>query len=147
MIVDLLAYPAVAGFSVSKIRGQGPAVQPYPAPVVVPVPKAAGGSFHLLDQPVRALGAGVGQPGAQEHLDGRPPGLDRLGEGGELGDLRVGAPLVERPEPVTDLVAVPAAGGGRAQLSEFLLRDPRRQDLPGRVVVDAAVPHSREGTL
>jgi hypothetical protein len=54
---------------------------------------------------------------------------------GQLGDLRVGAPLVERPEPLVDLVSVPAAGGGRAQRPQFLLRDPRRQDLIGRVVV------------
>jgi len=39
---------------------------------------------------------------------------------------------------------MPAAGRGRAQRPEFLLRDPRRQDLPGRVVVDAAVPHPRQ---
>jgi hypothetical protein len=29
MIVDLLASPAVAGFSVSKIRGQGPTILGY----------------------------------------------------------------------------------------------------------------------
>ena len=79
-------------------------MQPYPATVVLPVPEAAGGAFHLLDQPVRALGPGVREPGREEHLDRRPPGLDRLGERGQLGDLGVGAPAVERPEP---------AGGSR----------------------------------
>jgi hypothetical protein len=47
-------------------------------------------------------------------------------------------------EAVADLAGMPAAGRGRAQRPEFLLRDPRRQDLPGRVVVDAAVPHPRQ---
>ena len=32
-----------------------------------------------------------------------------------------------------------AAGGGGAQRAQFLLRDPRRQDLAGRVVID---PHA-----
>jgi hypothetical protein len=34
MIVDLLASPAVAGFSVSKIRGQGPSYCGHQAPIV-----------------------------------------------------------------------------------------------------------------
>jgi hypothetical protein len=38
-------------------------VQPYPSAVVVPVPEAAGGAFHLLDQPVRALGADISSRG------------------------------------------------------------------------------------
>jgi hypothetical protein len=50
-------------------------------------------------------------------------------------------------EPVADLAGVPAAGSGGAQRAEFLLRDPRRQDLSGRVVVDAAVPHPRQRPL
>ena len=34
-----------------------------------------------------------------------------------------------------------------AQRAQFLLRDPRRQDLTGRVVIDAAVPHPRQRPL
>jgi hypothetical protein len=49
----------------------------------------------LFDQPVGALCAGVGEPGGEEHFDGGPPGLDRLGQGGQLGDIGVDAPVVE----------------------------------------------------
>ena len=42
---------------------------------------------------------------------------------------------------------MPAAGGGGAQRAQFLLRDPRGQDLPRRVVIDAAVPHPRQRRL
>src|SRR6185437_13549105 len=115
--------------------------------VVVPVPEPACGAFHLFDQPVRALGTGVRQARGQEYLYRRPPSLDRLGQRGQLGDLRVGAPPVERVEPVPDLAGVRAVGGGRAQRPQFLLRDPRRQDLAGRVVIDAAVPHPRQRRL
>jgi hypothetical protein len=40
-----------------------------------------------------------------------------------------------------------AAGGARAERAELLLRDPRREDLPGRVVVHAAVPHPCQRSL
>jgi hypothetical protein len=37
--------------------------------------------------------------------------------------------------------------GGRAERAEFLLHDPGGQDLTGRVVLDAAVPHPRQRRL
>ena len=42
---------------------------------------------------------------------------------------------------------MPATGGGGAQRAQLFLRDPRRQDLPRRVVIDAAVPHPRQRSL
>ena len=63
------------------------------------------------------------------------------------GISRVGAPPVERVESVADHATVPATGGGGAQCAQFLLRDPRREDLPGRIVIDAAIPHPRQRGL
>ena len=114
-------------------------MQLYSAAVVVPVPEPARGAFHLLDQPVGAFGAGVRESGGAEHLDGGPPGLDRLGQVGQLGDVGIGAPAVERAQPLPDLVTVPATGSGGAERTELFLGDPRGEDLPARVVVDAAL--------
>jgi hypothetical protein len=38
------------------------------------------GAFDLLDEPVVALGAGVGDAADQKGVDLGPPGVDRLGE-------------------------------------------------------------------
>jgi hypothetical protein len=70
-----------------------------PAFVVVHVPVAAAGAFHLFDDPVEALGAGVGDAVLQGDGDVRPPGLDGVGEPGGLGHAAGGAVPVERPEP------------------------------------------------
>jgi len=78
----------------------------------------------------------------EEHLDGRPPGLDRLGERGQLRDVVVGAPPVEA---VADLGGVAAVGGAvahSARSSSFAIQAARIA--PGLVVVDAAAPHPRQ---
>jgi hypothetical protein len=59
-----------------------------------------------------------------------PPGLDRLGKRGQLGDLRVGAPGVERPEPPADLGGVGATGGEGTQRTQFFLGDPGGEIYP-----------------
>lgn len=123
-------------------------MQPYAVPVVVPVSEPAGGAFHLLGQPVRALGAGVDQAGREEHLDGRPRGFDRLGQCGQPGDLRIGAPPVERVEAVANLARVPATGRGRAERASSSLAIHADRIAPVGVVVDAAaVPHPGQRRL
>jgi len=61
----------------------------------VPIAEAAADAFDLFDQPVVALGAGVGDPGGDEGVDLGPPGVDGGGQGEQLGDLGVDAPSKE----------------------------------------------------
>jgi hypothetical protein len=118
-------------------------VQPYPIVDVAPIAKPAGGSLHLLDQPVCPLGTGVGDAGSQEDQNRRPPLRHRLGECGHLGHIDSGAPVVEPEQPLAHVVSLPAAGGGGKQRLQLLLGDPGGKQLAGRVAVDAAV--SRPG--
>ena len=46
-----------------------------------PVAEAAPDTFDLFDQPVVALGAGVGDAGLHEGFDLRSPGVDGGGQG------------------------------------------------------------------
>jgi hypothetical protein len=87
------------------------AVQSYAATIVVAVAESVGGVLDVFDLAVEAFGAGVGDLSAEKHQHRGPPGLDGLGQRGELGDVGVGAPGVEVIEPGGDLVAVAAAGG------------------------------------
>jgi hypothetical protein len=102
----------------------------------------------MLDESVRTLGARVGQSGLPEHQYRRPPGLDGLGEGGQLGDLCVGAPGVERPQPIADLGGVATVAGEGAQRAQFFLdgRDDVRgsDSLIGR---GAVIPSLTEGAV
>ena len=91
-------------------------------------------AFHLLDQPVRALGPGVGEPRFRNPRS-RATRSRLSRRGGELGDLRVGAPLVERASRSRISWRCPSRAEARTA-REFLLRDPGGQDLPRRVVVD-----------
>ena len=63
------------------------AVESYPASRVFWVAESAPGAFDLFDQPVVALGAGVGDPGRDERVDLGPPVVDGGGQGEQFRDL------------------------------------------------------------
>ena len=108
------------------------AAEASPAARVIGVAEAAGDGFDLFEQPVVALGSGVGQPGAQEGQDRRPTCLDRRGEAEQLGVFGVGAPAVEPVEQGPDLGVIGVVAGNREQLAEFLFGDVGGQDLSAR---------------
>ena len=64
------------------------------------------------------------------------------GQAVQLGDVGIGAPVVEPVEPGADLGVVSAVSGGSEQLAQFLFGDVGRQDLAAGVVVDQGVPTS-----
>jgi hypothetical protein len=90
-------------------------VQSDAATIVAAVAEPVGGALDVFDLPVEALGAGIGDLCLEEDEDRWPPGFDRLGQGGELGDGSIGAPGVEGVQPGVDLVAVTAARRGLQQ--------------------------------
>ena len=55
------------------------------------VSESAADAFDLFEQPVVALGAGVGDASGQEGVDLGPPGVHGAGQGEQFGDLRVDA--------------------------------------------------------
>jgi hypothetical protein len=61
------------------------------------------------------------RPGGPPPQFPRPARLKRdgLGQGVQLGDVGVGAPGVERPQPPVDLAAVAAVGGGESRIPEM----------------------------
>ena len=120
------------------------AVEPYSTVLVRDAPEAAGGALDLLDEPVQSLGLGVGDAGGDEGFDRRPPGFHRGRQGVQLVDVSAGAPGVEREQSAVDVAARRAGASEGEQRSEFFFRDPRSQDLVGRVGVDECIPHRRE---
>jgi hypothetical protein len=64
-------------------------------------------TFDLFEQPVAALGAGVGDAGGQEGVDLGPPGVDGDGQGERSWDLRVDAPRKEAVQAVVGRRASP----------------------------------------
>jgi hypothetical protein len=82
-----------------------------------------------LDQPVVALAGDVGDAGEDERLDLRPPCFDGCGKAVQFGDVGVGAPSVEDPEAMGDLVARRGGAGQGQQRAELFLRDPGGEDL------------------
>src|SRR3954451_22690794 len=110
MIVDLLASPAVAGFSVSKIRGQGPllAWTPWSAVTALGAGLAvAGAGFRLPRWQLLALGMvlflGAGADWVAETV------ITASGAGGGLGaDQRVQPGPAAAPHPRETLGAVMA---------------------------------------
>lgn len=123
------------------------AVQPYAAALVGEVAKAERHAGGVLDQPVGPLGTGVGDAGGDERQRFGPPGVDRLGEGDQLGDAGVDAPAGEPKQPLRDHRARCLLAGAGQQSTEFFLGDPRGQDLSGGLVVDQVVPHPGERAL
>ena len=53
----------------------------------MPIAEPARGAFDLLDEPVVALGASVGDAGGDEGVDLGPPGVDGDGQGEQFGDV------------------------------------------------------------
>lgn len=82
------------------------AVEAYPAGRVLTISEAATGALHSLHEPVVSLGPCIGDPGADERVDLRPPRVDRLRLGEELGDVRVDAPGEEPVQPMPGQVRV-----------------------------------------
>ena len=76
-----------------------------PGSVVLLVTKAARGALDLLDQPVGALGPGIGDLRLEEDQQLGLPALDRLGKGGDLGDVDAGAPVIKAEQAGGDLGA------------------------------------------
>ena len=83
------------------------AVKADPPHRVLAVAEPAGRAFHGLDQPVVALGAGVGDGRAEERVNLRPPGVDGPSQRQQFGDVRIDAPGEEFLEPVTHQVKTP----------------------------------------
>jgi len=98
--------------------------------VVGLVAVAAADPLELFDDPVVALGSGVGHAGKQKRLDARPPGFDGGRQAGGLGHVRCRAGVVEPKQPVCGGVPVPGGQGLPEQFSPA----PGRADLIGRVV-------------
>jgi len=106
-------------------------VQPYPAPLIVEVAESEGDPGGVLDHPVCRFGGGVGDAGIDEGQDLRPPGLDGAGQGGDLGDVGAGAPVIEREQAVADLRARREGAGQCEQVAQFLLGNPGGEQLAG----------------
>jgi hypothetical protein len=67
------------------------------------------------EEPVVALGAGVGDARLHERVDLGPPFVDGAGQGEQFGDLRVNAPGQEAVQSVAGEVRVAADPYGRQQ--------------------------------
>ena len=75
-------------------------MESYPACRVVSIAESAADTLDLFDQPVVALGAGVGDAGLHERVNLGPPVVDGGGEGEQFGDLGVAAPGQEPAQAV-----------------------------------------------
>lgn len=104
--------------------------------LVADVAEAAAAAFDLFEEAVEAFGLGVRDAGFQECLDLGPPRLHGAGQGVQLADAGRGAPVVEHIELSRDLVGGGVGAGEREQLAQLFFRDPRGEDLAGRVGVD-----------
>jgi len=101
-------------------RGSGDRDVGHDAPLVVAeVAEAAGDTLDVLDNPVEALGAGVGHPELQEDEDVRPPRFHGGGQTGGLGRVGGGAGVVEAPQAAPDLARVSGRPGGGAEGEEL----------------------------
>src|SRR5204862_5707793 len=79
--------------------------------------------------------------------DLRPPGLDGLGQGGDFGDVRAGAPVVE-PEQLAGNIGVDGPGAGQGeQAAQFFLGDPGGEQLAGGLVGGDLFPHAGERVI
>jgi hypothetical protein len=75
------------------------------------VAEAVGVARDGFDHPVGSFGAGVGDAGVQEGEDLWPPGLHGGREAFQLGQVGVGAALVEAVQQVADGLAVRVGAG------------------------------------
>src|SRR5512142_774869 len=91
---------------------------------------AAASALQLLDDPVGALGAGVGDAQPEERLDRWPPRRNGLGEARGLWHVGGQRSVVEPEQPVPGVVR----RGRREEQAKQLLDAPGGADLGGRVV-------------